>query len=140
MSDIDLERLLAQMERADMLRAGEVRNMLLAAGRPDLVEEFDNKMRDIRLGLDGARNCWHSISNAQRRALSMMADGPLERRSMKPSRYVVRDNFACRLATARALCAHELVAPDGGAFDPERRFAITERGLFVLRHGRKAAA
>ena len=44
----------------------------------------------------------------------------------------------CSLATARALCAHELLACDGTTFDPELRFVLTERGRFVLAKGRPA--
>jgi hypothetical protein len=41
----------------------------------------------------------------------------------------------CRLATARKLCAHELIHVNGGATDPEAEFVLTERGRFVLRWG-----
>ena len=42
--------------------------------------------------------------------------------------------------TVRALAAHELLAWDGGALDPERKAVVTERGRFVFAHGREKPA
>src|SRR4051812_29395831 len=52
-----------------------VRAVLMAEGRADLVAELDAKLRDIRLGLDRARATWTSISEAQRRVLTLLKDG-----------------------------------------------------------------
>lgn len=86
--------------------------------------------------------CWHSISPAQRRALQYAAanEGRLER-SFLSKRYICRDPLSpdsetpIRVRTIRNLCARDLLAWDGGAFDPEAAAVITERGLFVLKHG-----
>ncbi len=118
-----------------------VRAMLMEMGRPDLVKELDARLRDIRLGLDSARSCWHSISPAQRRVLKIMEPGRYLARSRgSRTRYNAygephAESNVCGLATLRALCAHELCHVDGGATDPERKFVLTERGRFVLKHG-----
>ncbi len=99
------------------------------------------RLRDLDLGITGARNAWHSISSAQRAVLIAAATtkkGRIVRRTVKPSVYV-RDggvDLLCRVATVRNLCERDLMAWDGGAFDPEQAAALTERGHFVLRHGR----
>ncbi len=115
-----------------------VREMLREAGRDDLLAEFDRKMRDIDTGVEGVRNCWHSISRAQRSALIDAArhGGRLVRED-KEYRHPGRSPIwtPIRVRTVRVLCAHELLAWDGGAFDPEAAAVITERGLFVLKHG-----
>lgn len=122
--------------------ARRVKAILWEQGRPDLANELDAKMRDIRLGIDGARSTWHSISPAQRRVLEVMSPSwPLNR--IKPNRYGVADpsiapKGICGLATIRALCARDLLAPDGGTFDPEGKFVLTERARFVMKHGRPA--
>lgn len=122
-----------------------VRQMLYEAGRPDLVARFDAKMRDIETGVYGARNCWHSISPAQREALRFAASvgrrliwkpllghAPMYAPETYDGRYASRP---IRKPTMRNLCARELMAWDGGAFDPEAAAIITERGLFVIKHG-----
>jgi hypothetical protein len=136
-SDYDL---LAELDRESERRTARVREMLLNAGRPDLVTDLECRLRDVRLGLDSARNCWHSISTCQRRILTIMGTGRwLSRSGGSRTRYdAIGEPHAianvCGLATARALCAHELCHVDGGATDPERKIILTERGRFVLAH------
>lgn len=94
--------------------------------RPPVTEE------DIMQRIDDARGTWAALSQAQRRVLSYMGEG-------------YRSDFSalgviCGLRTARSLCARELIAVDGGAFDPESRFVTTERGRFVLAHGQSINA
>ncbi|HZT90373.1 MAG TPA: hypothetical protein VFA12_20700 [Stellaceae bacterium] len=131
--DIELWLHREQMDGRDRVRA-----LLLELGRPDLVVELEQRYRDIELGLDGARSTWHSISAAQRRALKAAAEhgGRLERVGKQ---YRHRDRHQpyrpIYVATLRNLCARDLTAWDGGAFDPEGAVVVTERGLFVLRHG-----
>lgn len=117
-----------------------VRQVLYEQGRPDLVAEFDRKMREIDTGIEGARNCWHSISEAQRRALTFASSvhGRLVKSALR-RRYIgvpldPQPEAPILVKTVRALCAHNLLAWDGGAFDPEAAAVITERGLFVLKH------
>lgn len=81
------------------------------------------KMREIDTGIYGARNAWASLSPAQRRVLTMAADHPQVKRGWPH----------VAIATLRNLCARDLLAWDGGAFDPEAAAVITERGRFVLR-------
>lgn len=123
-------------------RIEAVKALLREEGRPDLADELDAKLRDIRLGLDSARSAWHSISPAQRRALELLGEASALARAGcgyvttgRPDGYAIK---AGRLATMRALCAHELIACDGTVTDPECRFVLTERGRFVLKHGRAA--
>lgn len=119
----------------------DMRQLLYAEGRPDLVEEFDRKMREIDTGINGARNCWHSISEAQRRVLNLAATGRWLVRSPGTNHFYDAHgephalSRVAGLKTVRNLCARELLAYDGGAIDPERKMVITERGLFVVKHG-----
>jgi len=131
--------ILLRLEREDRARTASIRQMLIANGRQDLADDLDRRLKDIATGVDGARNCWHSISPAQRRAIELLAGGTALARVGNSYIVVGRkgaDVVACRLRTARALCAHELIAPDGPVFDPEARFVLTERGRFVLDRGR----
>lgn len=114
------------------------REFLIAEGRPDILAQYDEQMRLSDLGITGARMCWHSISLAQRWALTEAAKhgGRLERIGKE---YRHRDRHQpyrpIYLRTVRNLCARELLAWDGGIPDPEAAAVVTERGLFVLKHG-----
>jgi hypothetical protein len=108
-------------ERRRRESLARVLDILHEADRPDLAGELEAKLRDVASGVERARNIWHSISPAQRRALEALGEGRAS-------------DF--RLATARNLCARDLIACAGGAFDPESKFVITEHGRFVLTHGR----
>lgn len=90
-----------------------------------------------------ARTTWHSISDAQRRTLIIVGTGSrkLRRSSWSKNFYDAYGephavDKAAGLLTVRNLCSRGLLAWDGGSFDPEKAAVITERGLFVLRHGR----
>ena len=137
----DEERIMQQLDEQSRDSRQRVRQMVLEAGRPDILVQYDADMRNMDLGLTSARSCWHSISPAQAYALAVVGTGRvLVRTKCSPTFYgAVGEPHAvskvCRLSTARALCAHELLAPDGGALDPEAKFVITERGSFVLRFG-----
>ena len=109
---------------------------------PEALARHDARLRDLDLGITGARGTWHALSAAQRRVLELMMDGrTLVRAPASRTRYgmigmphAIRD--VCGLPTVRNLAARELLAWDGGAFDPEARAVLTERGRFVFRHGR----
>ena len=90
--------------------------MIAESGRPEVLAQFDANRRELR------RN----------RKMPSLYDVVGDPQAVKEP-YAIR-RF-CRLSTARALCAHGLLAPDGGAPDPEAKFVITERGVFVLRFG-----
>lgn len=151
MSEAD-DELLMRLHRESEASSEKVRAMLREQGREDLLADFDQKMRDIRTGVDGARGCWHALSGKQRFVLRHMAAGRYVAKSVsKPQNFhayrngtealsgqpgVIRN--VCRLPTMRNLSARELVHVDGGAMDPEAKFVITERGRFVLKHGQVA--
>lgn len=142
---MDDETFLA-MERRSQVQRDILRKMLADSGHHDVLAWFDAKMRDIDLGIDGARATWGALSQAQRRVLESMGDGrALRRASASRTRYdainadrkidLDSDFNICGLPTARNLSARELIVVAGGALDPEAKFVITERGQFVLEHG-----
>lgn len=140
--DLEQERLLAALDAESERRTQAVRDMLLESGRPDLVEELDARLRDVRLGFCSAQGTWHALSAAQRRVLQAMGEGRrLVRRHAPSTRYDAVGGRAdaiadlCRVATVRNLASRELVAWEGGAFDPEAKAVLTERGRFILRYG-----
>ena len=103
------------LDRAAAQRSEAVKAMLIEAGRQDLADDLDRKLRDIRLGTDSARSIWHSISAAQRRVLEIM----------EPGRWLVRQTYSregydahgqphaeanvCRAPTVRNLLARKLI-------------------------------
>lgn len=93
----------------------------------------------MRNGIAQARNTWHSISDAQRHALTFAsrcrAGRVIRRRGWYMEMEGARPHRKIGVRTMRNLCARELMSWDGGAFDPEAAAVITERGLFVLEHG-----
>ncbi len=115
----------------------------------DALKGYDASMRDHDSGVYGARMAWHSISPAQRRTLLFLAPGRvLVRCAWSHNFYdavAAADRFstiakAARLDTVRNLARRELLAWDGGAFQPEARAVLTERGTFVVAHGRMGGA
>lgn len=122
---------------ADMRQREErFRAYMIEIGRPDLLAEYDAKQREYRLGIYSAKMTWHSISPAQRRALldTERHGGRLTREGKE---YRHRDRHQpyrpIRIATVRNLAARELLAWDGGAFDPEGSAVLTEHGQFVVK-------
>lgn len=101
-----------------------VRALILARGGPDALADFDAEMKRLRNGTEDAENLWHSISGVQRRLLLAMraGDGKVARGTV-------------RIATLRNLANRDLIAWDGGAFDPEASAVLTEHGRFVIAHG-----
>lgn len=109
------------------------------------LEHWEQAMRDHDFGLTGARNSWHSISPAQRRVLEALEPGrELVRLRCPRSGYgAVATRSAlgsikriCRLPTVRNLASRGLLDWDGGALDPEARAVLSDRGRFVLAHGK----
>lgn len=131
------EDILQRLEERVRQQNQKVRQILVEEGRLDLLAGFDAKMRDIETGVDGAGIIWNALSEAQRRALRFANDycgGRLVR--IGPKNYAASPLI--RLATVRNLIARELLACDGGAFDPEKRVVLTEHARFVLKHGPEA--
>lgn len=122
--------------------AGEARfrATMLAAGHADAVVRYDAEMEEVRSGRNGARNCWHSLSPAQRRVLLFLAPGRVLVRCRWSRSYYDATGEpgaiakAARLDTVRKLARHGLLAWDGTAHDPEARAVLAERGRFVLDH------
>lgn len=139
---MDEEDILQEIERQSRATQRRVKDLLISEGRSDLADDLEHRFRDIDLGIAGAKTTWKALSKAQRETLECMGkgDGTLTRCGQK-SKYYYRDKgfcpMICGLPTARNLCARELIVCDGTAFDPELRFVLTERGRFVLKHGRK---
>ena len=132
-----------QLESEMRARREYVRRIIAEQNRPDVLAEYDRAMRDLDLGITGARNVWHSISEAQRRALEAAAFGPLFR--WRKDRVVYSaphraTEFKFRLPTIRNLIARNLLDCDGGVFDPEAKVVLSDRGRFVLRRGPEAAS
>ncbi|CAH2606320.1 conserved protein of unknown function (plasmid) [Rhodovastum atsumiense] len=122
--------------RAEREREG-VRALLRDVGRADVLADFDAAMRDNRLGLTAARATWAALSAPQRAALAELVRAGALVRDGKAYRSGSAGPAASppiRLATIRNLAARELGAWAGGAFDPEARLEVTERGQFVLKH------
>jgi hypothetical protein len=133
----DVQQQVDTMLRQSRLR---VRAILIEAGRPDILADFDRNMRDLDLGLIGARATWDALSSRQRFVLRAMGVGRYLSRALRSAaQYDALGHGAildiCRLSTTRKLCAHGLIHVNGGATDPEAQFVITERGHFILRHG-----
>lgn len=136
------ERSAAERERVRAVLAG------MGPRASHALKDYDAALRDYDTGLYGARMCWHSISPAQRRTLLFLAPGRVLVRSAR-----VRGHYdavgtsaavdtiakAARLDTARNLASRGLLDWDGGALDPEGRAVPSDRGRFVLAHGRGGA-
>lgn len=138
------ERFLQQQEEREQATNARVMEMLHEEGRPDLAEGLVRRLKDIDSGVYGARSTWHSISDAQRRVLILLASGPASLKRMERTTYDVVSPAGSRatgirLATVRNLAARGLLEWTGGAFDPEAAARLTERADFVLKHGRPPA-
>lgn len=109
---------------------------LRSEGKTDAADRYLAKVREINSGVYGARNTWHSISPAQRRVLLEVNEhGGRVERVGKQYRHRSQNHKPIYAATIRNLCTRDLMAWDGGIFDPEAIAVLTERGWFVIRHG-----
>jgi hypothetical protein len=139
------ERLLHEMDRESRERTERVKDMVREAGRPELADELDEKMRLIENGVQNARSTWHSISDAQRALLGHVVERTGNMRLVISDRgaltYAVEPPGVplpkpARLSTVRALASRGLLDWDGGAFKPEWAAVANEKAKFVLKHGR----
>ncbi|MFP5516804.1 MAG: hypothetical protein ACLGJC_27450 [Alphaproteobacteria bacterium] len=137
------EDVLHRLEAESRQQTERVRSMLQEEGRPDLVEDLDRRLREIRLGITGARGTWNALTEPQRKVLLILLEGNrrlVRQRHSKHFYEVIGEPEAvgrvAGLPTIRNLIARELLAPDGGAFDPEAAAVLTERARFVVQHGR----
>jgi hypothetical protein len=95
------ERLMQDLEREGRERTERIRQMLREEGRADLEAELDRNLRDVESGVTSARSTWHSISDAQRRVLILLAGGPASLRRMKGSTYDVVSSVGSRATRIR---------------------------------------
>lgn len=131
----DAEYVLDQFHEADR---ENFRVWLLNEAGAEAVARYDANLRLLDLGITRAQNVWHSITPKQRRTLIVTEQhGGKLGRIGKEYRHVARHQryVPIYVATLRPLCERDLMAWDGGAFDPEGAAVITERGRFVLKHG-----
>jgi hypothetical protein len=100
---------------------------------------YDKAIRDIDLGISGARGTWRALSISQRRVLwEIERRGPRLERVGKEYRAIQgrhQPYVPIHVRSIRPLCQRELLAWDGGAFDPEAAVVLTERGQFIIKHG-----
>lgn len=126
------EDILHRLEREDRERSASLRKMLIDIGRDDVLAQYDADMRDLRLGITGAKSIWHSISEAQRRVLIYAGHGLRLQRSHRPNTFdaigpgleVVN---VARLPTLRNLSSRELIHPRAirtGAFRKRRNLRM----------------
>lgn len=113
-------------------RDAEFRAFMQAEGHLQALADYDARMRDIRSGVDGARNTWDSLTDPQRNALVAIKWAAGRARRVR-LRYVAGPtDFGAK--TVFALQRRELVEWDGG-LDPSASVVLTERGLFVITRG-----
>lgn len=133
------EDIIHRLEQQDAAREQKFRAVLLEQGGPEALAEYDANIKLVRLGITGAKGCWHALSETQRRCLKALSNGPLVRVMQGGTGYNHISHSprgeVFRIATLRNLIARELAAPDGPITDVEFRIVITERGSFVLKHG-----
>ncbi len=127
--------LLAQLDRDATAREEGVRAMLTLAQQA----EFDAGMEEIRSGRYAFRMLWHSLSEAQRRAVKLLEGG---------SRRLIRCRHQCslynahgephavsgaaRTATVRVLVRHGVLQWTGPAEDQELRAELAARGHALM--------
>jgi hypothetical protein len=136
-------RLMQDLECDSLERLERVRAFLRESGRPDIEAELERVLRDTASGVTSARSTWHSISDAQRRVLILLASGPASLQRIQGTTYAVVSPAGSRAtgirrATVRSLALRGLLEWTGGAFDPEASARPTEQMDFVMKHGRPA--
>lgn len=138
MRDLDF---IHRLERETLEKRGRVRAILQESGRDDLVQKYDQDMRDLDLGLIQARGIWHSISQVQRKLLMLLSKESLKLQKREGSSIYDAVNAKERLEnvamlkTVRPLLARDLLQCEGGVFNPEAVVTLTERGKFVVEKG-----
>lgn len=131
----DIEQHLDRMSRESRKR---VRTMIAESGRPDVLAEFDAKMKDIDSGLDGARRTWDALSSTQRALLTALQreGGHVWNDPDMPSRsYHSRSNgmsSVVRRATVTNLSRRGLLDWGAGSSPAGSVASLSERALFML--------
>lgn len=134
--------ILARLEQENRERTERVREIIRESGRDDVLAEFDASLWRLNSGVERARNVWHSISPAQRRALGLLgaAHGQRAYREEIRARYLCPfGSIVCRSAkTMRSLQRRQLVEWWGEWGDPSRIAVLTGLGRFTLKYGPQA--
>ena len=139
-----MEDLEHRLEREARARQANIRLMIETSNHPErerLLADFDRDMREVDTGIKQAQGTWWALSPLQWRVLAIVGAGGYLLRQWGPPHWYDFYGWPegirklCDVRTVRNLCARDLMVVDGGAFDPERKIVITERGSFVLRHG-----
>lgn len=131
------------LERQGEKQMDRLRRELQHAGRQDLVDELNTKLREIGLGITTAQASWDALSGIQRFALKTLSERWYLARSIYYSPFydaygppdVIRR--VCGWPTLRCLLNRKLCELDGEGQDPERKVIINERGSFVFKLGAK---
>lgn len=123
-----------------------VREQLRIAGRPDLIDELDRNLKDVRTGVAGARATWAALSLAQKRALAIAGEGnrkfyraPGSRMWMNAYGEPEAVDKAATIKGMEALVRRGLMDWHANATTVSNFAAITERGKFVLKNGERHA-
>lgn len=135
MNEYDVLRWLDEEEKK---RTAAVRAMLIEDGRPDLVEDLNRRIRDIALGLDGARSTWSALSRPQKDILTLLVDRGQYLRRAKDSlnRFVAMgDPHGFVIGGIHAGTVRNLMARDLAEWTTGEKVVATERGRFVWKRG-----
>ena len=129
----------AVLDEAANDQSAAVLRVLIAEGRPDLADELQAKLREIRLGITEAQATWSAMTSAQRAIMLNVAEcGRLVKdRNATFSRYS-NENETCRPVYLRSI--NPLVRRRLLDWDQWPHCVITERGRFVVKHGAKASS
>lgn len=138
---MDDEEFWRQFEIAELKKQESFRTFILEQGRPDILDEYDARMKKIHNGTDRAESLWHSISEAQRRTLKLLGEpqAKLYQYPTNEKQFCLRlkTGLVCKVrrSTVRSLADRELLDWEGGAFTPEAKATLSERGRFILKYG-----
>ncbi len=140
MSEQDYD-IMQSLERMGEKQMDRVRRELQHAGRQDLVDELNTKLREIGLGITTAQATWDALSGIQRFALKTLSEHWYLARSIYFHPFydaygnsgVVRR--VCGWPTLKCLINRKLCELDGEPRDPHRKVIINERGRFVFKLG-----
>lgn len=133
-----LKRIQAEQHRQHI----GVRDMVLEAGRHDLVEEFDRAMWDIETGVAQARGAWSALTEPQRRVMVALDEGrAMVRCPWSRTTYEAYGGGCdatgkiCTLPTVTNLLRRKLIESDNPS-DPMKRLVLSSYGRFVMKRGR----
>lgn len=143
------DELLAWLEQRDNEQNDRVIEMLKAEGRPDLAEELEARITEIRNGIYGARATWSALSEVQRNVMLWMDQGghlvsasPTNTRfslqfTAGPMGSCVPVPGALRITGIHGATVNNLLHRELVSWAPDKKVILTERGRFVLKFGQE---